>query len=211
MSGRLRPRLGSGIIAILVSMCALPVGAIAQTEISHPHPSIPPAREGDRLGAYETSVRVPDTHLRDSQDHEQQLATLLRGRTVVLDFVFTSCRTACPALSAILHVSEKQLGDRLGRDVILVSISVDPQHDTPGALLAYATKLGAGPHWYWLTGASADIDRTLRAFGVPLGGRPEDHPPMVLVGNADRGRWLRWVGLPTPQALAEAVDILSVK
>lgn len=197
------------IIPLLLCLTLSSLTALAQMETPHPHQFSLPAVQSDGFGAHETIVRLPEVRLRDSQDHELQLSTLLRGRIVVLDFVFTSCRTVCPAISAILRASESQFRDRLGKDVILVSISVDPEHDTPETLRAYANKIGAGPHWHWLTGSTADIDRTLRAFGVPTGGRPEDHPPIVLVGNADAGRWLRWVGLPEPWTLIAAADSLS--
>lgn len=197
------------IMLLLLGLTMSPLTALAQMEASDPYqPSLPGAGT-DEFGAHETRVGLLDARLRDSQDREHLLSALLRDQVVVLNFVFTSCRTVCSPVSAILRAGEKQLADRLGKDVIFVSISVDPERDTPRTLLAYAEKLGAGPHWYWLTGSLADINRTLRAFGVPIGGRPEDHPPIVLVGNANAGRWLRWVGLPDPLALVEAVDSLS--
>jgi protein SCO1/2 len=104
---------------------------------------------------------------------------------------------------------EKQLAGRMGDRAILVSISVDPLNDTPERLRAYAEKIGAGPHWYWLTGRPGDIEQALRAFGVRIGGRPESHPPTILVGDVSAGRWLRWIGMVSPETVVDAVNTMT--
>lgn len=157
---------------------------------------------------HRTSITLPDVTVKDSENREHRLAQLLQGRIAVVNFVFTSCTTVCPVLSATLQQVEERLRDRLGKDVILLSLSVDPGRDTPEKLHAHAGKLGAGPHWYWLTGNPAEFNRLLRAFGIPSG-RPEDHPPVILVGNFDKNHWLRWVGVAAPDTLVEAVNVLA--
>jgi protein SCO1/2 len=133
----------------------------------------------------------------------------MEDRIVILNFVFTSCATICPALSAIMRSTEQQLSERLGKDVILISISVDPANDTPDKLRDYAKKIGSGTNWYWLTGNPVDIEYALRAFGVPTGGRPENHPPTILVGNTRKNQWWRWVGITTPESLVNAVNAFT--
>lgn len=167
------------------------------------------AHKGTTFHGHETRVILPDAVLQDSEGRQQMLSSLIGNRVVVLNFVFTSCTTVCPAFSAILRSTEQQLTDRLGKEVILVSISVDPLNDTPAKLRTYANKIGAGAHWYWLTGSQANIEKTMRAFGVPVGGRPEDHPPTILVGKASTGRWLRWIGMASPESLIAGVNISS--
>lgn len=190
----------------LLLLMTLPLtffGAGAQGIDSHA------AHKGSTLHGHETRVILPDTVLQDTEGRQQVLSSLIGDRVVILNFVFTSCTTICPAFSAILRSTEQQLTARLGKEVILVSISVDPLNDTPTKLRTYANKIGAGAHWYWLTGSQANIEKTMRAFGVPVGGRPEDHPPTILVGNASTGRWLRWIGMATPESLIAGVNISS--
>lgn len=160
--------------------------------------------------AHETQLTLPDIVLRDSFDREQLLSHLLKDQIAIVNFVFTSCSTVCPILSAIMQELEQQLGHRLGNGVMLLSISVDPSNDTPQRLRAHAEKLRAGPHWHWLTGSPAEIARLLKAFGVPVG-RPENHPPVVLIGEVGTDRWLRWVGITAPQTLIDAVDVLAAE
>jgi protein SCO1/2 len=162
-----------------------------------------------KLSGHETKITVPDVTLHDSEGREQELSRLMHDRVVILNFIFTSCTTICPTLSAIMQETERQLADRLGKDSILVSISVDPVNDSPNRLRAYREKIGAGPNWYWLTAGTSDIERTLRAFGIPTGGRPENHPPTFLVGNTTTDQWLRWIGVTTPEDLTNAVNAVS--
>lgn len=162
-----------------------------------------------KFSGHETKITIPEVTLHDSEGREQELPRLMQDRVVILNFIFTSCTTICPTLSAIMREAEQQLSNRLGKDLILVSISVDPVNDSPARLRAYGEKIGAGPNWYLLTGRAADVERALRAFGVPTGGRPENHPPTFLVGNTITGQWLRWVGVTTPEDLTDAAKAVS--
>jgi len=168
------------------------------------------ATQARASAAHETHLVLPEIMVRDSFDREQPLSHLLKDQIVVVNFVFTSCTTICPVLNATMQELEKRLQHRLGNGVILVSISVDPANDTPQKLRAHAEKLGAGAHWHWLTGRPAEITQLLKAFSVPIG-RPENHPPLVLIGNASTDCWLRWVGIAAPQTLLDAVNTLAAE
>lgn len=158
--------------------------------------------------AHQTHLVLPNIMVRDSQNHEHRLLDLLTDQIAIVNFVFTSCTTICPVLSATMQAIEKQFQGQLGKGVILVSISVDPTRDTPEKLRIYAERLGAGQHWYWLTGRPSEINQLLKAFGIPIG-RPEDHPPVILAGNANSDNWLRWVGIPSPETIIETIDVLA--
>lgn len=144
--------------------------------------------------------------MRDGRSITLDAATL-GHRIVVIDFVYTSCTTICPPLTALLASVQKQLQADGERDWLLISISVDPARDTPPRMDAYAGKVGAGADWWWLTGDAAQIDNTLRAFGLQPG-NPEDHAPVVLVGRPASGQWQRWVGMPAPARIVDAVRSL---
>lgn len=129
---------------------------------------------------------------------------------VVVDFVFTTCTTVCPALSAIFARIQERLGDRLGHGVRLVSVSLDPAHDTPPRLKEYAARHHAGPHWAWLTGPQADVERVLKGLGAYTPNFSA-HAPAVLVGDGLTGEFTRLNGFPSPERVVAAVDQLLAR
>lgn len=132
-------------------------------------------------------------------------ADVVGDRIVVVDFVFTSCTTICPLLSTRLARVQAALGERAGREVRLVTISIDPARDTPERLKAFGARFKAGPGWTWLTGEVAAVERVLKGMGASTA-RPADHAPLVLVGDGRTGRWSRFNGFPDPAALLAKVD-----
>lgn len=161
-----------------------------------------PATAGD------TQVTLPNVVLRDADGHAFKLRPeTFRGKVVIVDFIFTRCTTICPALSTVMASVQRGLGEQIGKEVLLVSVSVDPANDTPQVMRAYADRVGAGKHWLWLTGNTGDIARVLDAFGLSAG-KPNDHPPLILVGDPARNRWQRWVGIPTPATIVDAAKAM---
>jgi protein SCO1/2 len=113
---------------------------------------------------------------------------LIRNHTVVLNSFFASCTGSCPVMAkTFLHLQNK-LGDRVGDDVILVSITVDPEHDTPEQLKAYAQRVGAKKGWYFLTGSRAEVDAALSKLGQYAENR-ESHMNIIIAGNDRTGLW----------------------
>lgn len=125
---------------------------------------------------------VPDFALVD-QDGAPVAAGDLEGGPWVADFVFTRCPDVCPAITATMKGLERDLAAE-GADVTLVSISVDPAHDTPPVLREYATRFGAGPRWRFLTG-SRDAVAALVKDGFKLG-FADDGPPTAPITHSDR-------------------------
>jgi len=187
------------LYSLLGTLLLLLTGAILD---AYAAPTHPPAI----AAAHETSLSLPDVVVRDSHDHEQRLSVLMQDRIAIVNFIFTDCTTVCPLLNATMQLLQKQLEERLGKEIILISISVDPVNDTPGKLLDHANRIGAGTNWHWLTGRPADIGRLLKAFGIAVGGRREDHPPVILIGQPSSQRWFRWVGMPPPSVLIDTVN-----
>ena len=133
---------------------------------------------------------------------------ILGDRIVVMDFVYTTCTTVCPVLSAILGQVQNRLAEQLGPELQLVSMSVDPVRDTPERMKAYAVGHRAGPDWVWLTGEKTEVDEVLRGLGAYTPDF-EDHPSMVLVGDASKGTWKRFFGFPGPDKIVAAVQELQ--
>src|ERR1043166_618889 len=90
---------------------------------------------------------------------------LLQGKTVIINSFFATCQGSCLPMTRNLEKVQEALGDRLGKDAVIISISVDPTVDTPTTLKAYSQKLNARPGWYFLTGDKANIDFVLKKLG----------------------------------------------
>lgn len=128
---------------------------------------------------------------------------VIADRIAVVNFIYTNCTTVCPVSSATFEQLQGRLGAALGKDVVLVSISVDPLRDTPERLLAYSGRYGARAGWAWLTGTKPDVDAVLKGFGAYTPNF-EDHAAMVLVGDASG--WTRFVGFPSVDQLLARVQ-----
>ena len=154
-------------------------------------------------------IDVPDAELVTQDGQAVKLASDVIGdRIVVVDFVYTTCTTVCPVLSAILRQVQERLDERLGSEVMLVSISVDPNRDTPARLKAYSGKLGAQDGWLWLTGEKTVVDMVLKDLGAYTPNF-EDHPSMILVGDGQSGEWGRFLGFPGAEQIMTRIDELS--
>lgn len=154
------------------------------------------------------TIDIPDVPVLD-QDGRKLLfrSELVAGKVVAINFIFTNCTTICPPLAATFGKLRKLLGERAGRDVHLISISVDPVTDTPAHLKAWAAKFGEGPGWTLVTGEREDINRLLKSLGAYTANM-NDHPPLVLISNR-RGQWTRAYGLASPARLAAVIDEMA--
>ena len=156
-------------------------------------------------GSSEAALRVPDTNVLDQ--HGKQLrfySDLVKGKTVAINFVFTTCKGVCPTLTAKFRQIQRELGERVGRDIQLISISVDPTTDVPERLSAYAEKFNAGPGWTFVTGSKPEIDELLRALGA-FAPEKGNHPQTILIGNDATGYWTRTFGLSPAKEVAQIV------
>jgi protein SCO1/2 len=146
---------------------------------------------------YQRSVEkyvVPDVVLVNQTGAKVRLKDLLQtDRPVVLDFIFGTCTTICPILSAGYVNFQHKLGpDSLS--VRLVSISIDPEHDTPKVMKEYLKRYRAKPGWDFLTGSREDIDKVMTAFGAYIQNKMS-HYPLTLIRSPQDGSWVRLFGL----------------
>ena len=153
-----------------------------------------------------TRMNIPDTELLDQNGRKIHFYTdLVKGQTVVINFIFTTCTTICPPLGATFARVQKELGDKVGRDVRFISISVDPATDTPERLKAWGEKFHAGEGWTFVTGNKPDVDELLRVLGASSA-RREDHSPTILIGNDAHGTWTRTYGLAKTTQLVQMIN-----
>src|SRR5437660_9556289 len=123
------------------------------------------------------------------------------GRPVLLNFIFTTCSSICPLTSRTLEEFQQKLGSEAAR-VHLMSISIDPEQDTPARLTEYARKFHAGPGWQYYTGTLAASLAAQRAFDV-YRGEKMNHTPVTLMRAAPGKPWLRLEGFVTPDELVD--------
>jgi protein SCO1/2 len=158
------------------------------------------ARE-DQARKYFTDVVLVNQH-----GKEMRLFTdLIRGRTVIIIPFFTSCTGACPVMNQNLAKIQDWLGDRLGKDAYMISISVDPSNDTVSKLREYATKFGARPGWFFLSGKPENVEFALKKLGQYVQTR-EDHSNIMIIGNEKTGLWKKAFSLASSASLITVVD-----
>jgi protein SCO1/2 len=202
-------------LALVLAVGSLPAAAQEppvqeMSEHCHPQaaqaavktPEVPEAQPLDALN-------IPDVPLVDQDGKPVRFYTdLVKDRVVAVNFVFTSCTTICPPMGANFAKLQKILGARAGREVNLISVSVDPGTDTPERLKAWGKKFGAGPGWTLVTGDRNQVTLLLKSLGVYTA-NISDHSPLVLLGNDAKHHWTRAYGLAAPAKLAELIDQIA--
>ena len=149
-----------------------------------------------------TDYRIPAVQLvRESGKRVSLAKELDDGRPVVMNFIFTTCETTCPLSSQTFSAFQRKLGSERSK-VHMVSISIDPEQDTPARLRAYAKKFGAGPQWQHYTGTLAASVMAQQAFGAYRGDKMS-HTPLTLIRAAPGKPWTRIEGFVTPDQLLQ--------
>lgn len=151
--------------------------------------------------AVASDYHYPSVQLTDQQGKRVALDELLSdGDILFLDFIYTSCTTICPVLSATMSELRSKLADV--PNVRYVSISIDPEYDTPRRLADYAEKYGADDDWRFLTGSLNDIVAVQKSFGA-YAGTKANHRPLTFLRGSGGDYWLRIDGM------ASAADITA--
>jgi protein SCO1 len=150
---------------------------------------------------------VPSITLVRADGHRIDLKNELDdGRAVVMTFIYTTCTSICPVISQTLEQLQNELGPQISH-VHLVSISIDPENDTPARLREYAAKFGAGPQWQYYTGTVDASIAAQKAFNV-YGEDKMNHNPVVLLRAAPGKPWLRVDGFATADELLHSYQEL---
>lgn len=152
------------------------------------------------------AINCPDVPVQDQEGRAGSFHQVTGDRLVILTFTYGTCRTACPIVNGLLASVYQHLGPRVGQDVVMVSVSVDPEHDRPEQLAAHHRTFGDLPHWYRLTGDRTDLARLWQAFGIRVGQDPGAHASDVFIGSPVRGTWRRVSGFLSPQAIVQVLD-----
>ena len=159
---------------------------------------------------------LPNVPLRTQDDREVRFYDdLIRGKIVLINMMYAECTGICPAMTTNLLRVQRLLGDRVGRNVFMYSITLKPEHDTPAVLRRYATEHGIGPGWTFLTGKPADVDELRRRLGFvdPDPAVDQDtsqHTGMVRIGNDAIGSWTACPALGPAEQIVRTVGWMDV-
>jgi cytochrome oxidase Cu insertion factor (SCO1/SenC/PrrC family) len=151
-------------------------------------------------------MMIPDVEVLDQEGNALHFySDLIKGKTVAINFIFTNCTTICPPLAATFARVQREMGDKVGKDVHFISISVDPLTDTPERLKTWGAKFKAGAGWTFVTGTRQEMDKLLYALGASVS-RREDHTPSVIIGNDVKGVWTRTYGLAKTSLMVGLIE-----
>lgn len=178
-------------VAKVVSAFLLFVTIVASPVAGQPQP----------VKANTVNVKIHDLELLDQDGKKGKFKSDFIGdRLAAITFTYTTCTTICPVLDAIFIQLQDILGKRLGKDISLITMSIDPVTDIPPRMKQYAKRLSAKPGWLFLTGKKANVDTVLKGLDVYS---PDifNHPPTVFIGDGRRGTWKRIYGFPSPEQI----------
>jgi protein SCO1/2 len=208
-----RRKLLGGVTPAILGVTAL-AGAAARPALAHPA-AAGAAAQASRLESIEAvpiASRIPDVEVWTHTGRRARFRTdLVADHVVLLNVFFTTCGDTCPLVTQNLAALRELLGDRIGRDVFMYSISLLPELETPEVLREYAALHGIGPGWELLTGAPADVGLLRRGLGF-TGPSPEadllddQHTGMLRYGSAALDRWSASPALLPPTTLARAIQ-----
>jgi protein SCO1/2 len=175
----------------------------AQTKVTVPRPSGVPSEASEASAAqkYFTDVEL----LNQEGAKMRFYSDLLKGHIVVIIPFFATCTAVCPPMNRNMEKIQEALGNRLGKQVYLISISVDPVTDTPPRLKEYAAKFHAKPGWYFLTGKKENVDWALYKLGQYVEDK-NNHTSIMIIGNEATGLWKKAFAMAKPEELIKIVE-----
>ena len=151
-----------------------------------------------------------DTRLKTQADKTVRFySDAMKGKVVLINFVFTQCGDACPLITAKLVQTKKELGEAFGTEVRFLSVSIDPQHDRPQDLAKFAKKFDAvHPEWLFLTGEPANVEAVVKKLGAWTDDI-ESHSTAIIIGSPQQGKWKKVRPDAPPKIIAEELRHLA--
>lgn len=192
--------MGFFAIAALLFACAQSIAQVKSTNISAP--------AGGSIQEAQTPAHkyFTDVVLINQNGEKMRFySDLLKDKVIIINSFFGTCQGSCLPLNRNLEKVQEALGDRIGKDVYIISISVDPTVDTPANLKEYAKRLHAKPGWFFLTGAKQNVDFALSKLGQFVENK-QDHLNIIIVGNERTGLWKKAFGLAPSSELVKVVE-----
>lgn len=152
--------------------------------------------------------RLPDVALTDQFGRPWRFASGAVGnRVVALDLIFADCGGICPISTRVMADARRMLSPEEARQIRCLTLTLDPDRDTPARLRDYAEAAGAHGDWLFLTGSQGNIGAVLAALRARLGGAPESHEPVFWVGDGASNVFHAEFGMPAPEELRNAMAL----
>jgi protein SCO1/2 len=162
---------------------------------------------------YKRSVEkytMPDVTLVNQDGKKVRLKALIEsGKPVIVDFIYATCTTICPVLSVSFTNLQRKLQDSPQKPH-LISITIDPEHDTPKIMKEYLQRYNAKPGWDFLTGSRSDIDKVMYAFNAYIPDKMS-HYPLNLIRSPKDGSWVRLFGILSSREFMEEYQAVAGK
>ena len=195
--------------AAAISLCCLlSIGAVGGTSRQSTQASSQPrATVSQNPATTESPAQkyFTDVVLVNQNGEKMRLySDLLKGKVVIINSFFATCQGSCLPMNRNLEKVQEAMGDRVGKDLYIISISVDPVVDSPAKLKEYSKKLHARPGWYFLTGEKQNVDFALRKLGEYVADK-QDHLNIFIIGNERTGLWKKAFGLAPSDELVKVV------
>jgi len=205
----MKPRFLSAVV-ILLAVVAFSAGSIRaqdQPPGQKPKPSMPSSLQPEAAPARSPAEKYfSDVELINQDGQKMRFySDVLKDKVVVINTFFITCTSVCPPLNRNMEKVQEALGDRLGKDAFLVSISVDPAADTPPRLKEYSRRFHARPGWIFLTGKKENVDWALYKLGQYVESK-DSHTTIMIIGNEPKGLWKKAFGLAKPDELIKIVE-----
>ena len=197
----------SSVLGVVFSVTVV-LGQSAPQRVKPPEPaSLPKASDSAAEDKRSPAEKYfSDVELIDQDGRKVRFYTdVLKNKVVAINTFFTTCTSICPPMNRNFEKMQEALGDRLGKDVFLVSISVDPATDTPPRLKEYSKRFHAKPGWLFLTGKKENVDWALYKLGQYVETK-NDHTSIFLIGNEPKGLWKKAFGLSNAEELIEILE-----
>lgn len=200
-----RRALGRSAVTLSLLAALLPGAAAPRAQQAHKHE----AHAAQPAAEAAAQPRIPDVNCLDQDGKKLRFHTdLVKGKVVVINFIYTSCPYMCTRIGESTARLQTALGDRVGRDVHLISVSTDPVTDTPEKLKAWAARLKAKDGWTLVTGEKAEMDRLLKVLTGDATGN-KTHSPLLLIGNEAKNVWADSYAFENPAKLIQQIDRVS--
>lgn len=201
-TGAARMQRSAAFVAVLGTLTgAAGADDMAHHDHHHAHPS-PSASVAVQRS--EQVVTLPRVGQRSADGQDKPFSAYMDdGRPVVLNFIYTTCTAICPPMTRVFAEVQERLGAERGA-VRLVSVSIDPEQDTPRRLKTFAAQFGAQPPWVFLTGTSASSSAIQEAFNVF---RPDKmgHTPVTFIRRQPGDAWIRLDGIASAERILAEV------
>ena len=154
------------------------------------------------------SLTVPDVEVVNQFGESVKFNSgVVKGRVAVIAGFFTTCTSMCPITQENMARLARLLGDRMGRDVVFISLSTDAARDTAPRMKAWGDKFHLGPGWTLASGNKADVDTLLKSLGLYVD-IPQRHQSALIIGNQTSG-WMRASSWSSPEKLLKVIDGVS--